>query len=208
MCLGGGGSNNNQIAQQQLALAQQQNQELENQNAQKKANILAGEKSINSAFDQFNPAYYNKYQTDYTNAETVPLAQQYALAKDSARAGLAGRGIGSSSVGNQFLADIDQRDATEAGKIANNAANAVNTQRSAIENAKTNLYGLNSAGNDPNSISTSAIGQASALVNPQPSAPLGNVFADLLGPLANYFRAGQSTNSSAITGVPTAVGGP
>jgi hypothetical protein len=209
MCMGGGGnSQQNQIAQQQLALAQQQNADLEQQNAEKKANILAGQGSIDTAFKQFDPAYYQKYQTDFSNAMTTPLAQQYARAKDSAGAELAARGIGSSSVGNQALADIDQRNATELGTISNDAANAANTQRSTVENAKTNLYSLNSAGNDPSGVSANAIGSASALVNPAVQAPLGNVFGDLLTPLSNFYRAGQAAPNTSVTGVPNVTGIP
>lgn len=208
MCLGGGGGGNNDIAQQQLQLAQQQNRDLEQQNAEKKANILAGQGSIDSAFAQFNPAYYAKYQKAFTNAEAVPLAQQYARAKDTADAGLAGRGIGASSVGNQFLADIDQRNAAELGKISNMSSDAVNAQKLAIENAKSNLYSLNSAGNDPTAISANAIGSASALVNPAKQPPLGNIFADLLTPLSSYYRAGtgSSFGSSGVGGAPSAIG--
>jgi hypothetical protein len=205
MCMGGGGGSgqSNQIAQQQLALAQQENQQLQDQNQEKKDNILAGQAAIDSAFSQFGDPYYGKYQTDYSNALTTPLSQQYIRAKDNAGAGLAARGIGSSSVGNQALADIDQRNATELGQIANQSADAANKQRSTVENSKTNLYSLNSAGNDPSGVAANAIGSASALVNPTPQPTLGNVFADLLTPLANFYRAGQAAPSSGVTGVPT-----
>lgn len=206
MCLGGGGGGNDAIAQQQLQLARDQNAALEKQNAEKKANILAGQKAIESAFAQFNPRYYNKYRMDFTSAQAMPLRQQYDRAKDSGTAGLAARGIGASSVGNQAMADIDQRNATALGQIANNASNAINDQRGRIENAKSNLYNLNTAGNDPSAVSANAIGSASSLVNTPRTAPLGNVFADLLGPLSNYFRAGRgySFGNNAVIGSPSA----
>jgi hypothetical protein len=211
MCMGGGGGSDksNEIAQQQLALARQENQQLQDQNAEKKINILAGQGAIDRAFSQFNDPYYKKYQSDYSNALTTPLSQQYIRAKDTAGADLAARGIQQSSVGNQTLADIDQRDATQLGQIANQAADAANKQKSTVEGAKTNLYSLNSAGNDPSGVSANAIGSASALVNPQPQPTIGNVFADLLTPLANFYRAGQAAPSSGVTGIPTitAIGG-
>lgn len=209
MCLGGGGGGNNAIAQQQLALAQKQSAALDQQNAEKKANILAGEGSIDAAFRQFNPRYYNKYRTDFTAAQTIPLRQQYERAKDTEAAGLAARGIGASSVGNQAFADIDQRNAITLGQIANDAANAANAQKGVIQGAKTNLYNLNTAGNDPSGVSANAIGTASSLVNPKINAPLGNVFADLLAPLANYYRAGQGSTygSTGVTGAPSAISG-
>jgi hypothetical protein len=188
--MGGGGGQNSEIAQQQLMLAQQQNAQLQQQNREKKQNIAAGDKAISGAFAQFNPDYYNKFQQANIDAQAIPLADQYSRAKDKEAASLASRGIGQSSVGAQGQADIDQLNAQTLGKISNDAANAVNTQKSAVSNAQTNLYNLNAAGNDPSGVSANAIGAASSLVNPAPQGQLGNVFASLLTPVANYYKAG------------------
>jgi hypothetical protein len=203
MCMPNSNSQTNQIAQQQLQLANQQNNELTAQNNQTQANITAGNTSINNAFSQFDPNYYSKYQSDYTKNLTQPLANQYARAKDSETASLASRGLGQSTVGAQGQADIDQRNAQELGTISNQAAGATNTQKQTVANQENQLYSLNQAGNNPSGIATNAIGSASSLVNPQPQASLGNVFSDLLTPIGNFYKAGTgSTLGIGGTGQP------
>lgn len=198
MCLGDGG------AAQARADAAQAKADQQAAEDKRQADIKSGQASIDSAFSQFNPAYYDNYKQTYTAANTPQVNDQYGLAKDSMAAALAGRGIDNSTIANSEYAQLSkQRDMT-LGQIANNATDAATSFQQNVENSKSNLYSLNEASADPQSISARAIGQATALMPPQSYTPLGDLFSSIVSPVKSY--VGASMYSPYGMGAPYATG--
>ena len=194
MCFGG---NNNQAQQNDAntqaweALAQKD--AMQNAQNTKDNNIASGKVAIDKAFAGFDPAYYDNMSKAYTDAQTIPLADQYARATDKQTAQLASQGVLGSTVGADAMGQLAQRNATQLGTIANGAADAVQAQKAKVSAAQTNLTGLNVASQDPQQIAALAQGEAGSLVAPQSQPQLGNVFTDLLTPATNAYKAGTTS---------------
>jgi hypothetical protein len=186
MCFSGGGGDGGAAAQQAKLDAQEE---------KRQADIKTGQGNIDTAFSQFDPAYYDKFKTDYTGYYTPQIADQYATAKDKLAATLAGRGTLDSTVGARKFAQLDKTRADSEADIGNQSADAANTLKKSVEDTKTNLYQVNQSAADPAGISAQAIGQASAVAAPKALSPLGQVFASVLQPLATYNKADATSMS-------------
>jgi hypothetical protein len=170
-------------AQNAIAASNQHHQDL----------ITQGQEGIDQAFTQFDPNYYDHYRTAYTGYYTPQVADQYGRARDQLVSALADRGTLESSVGAQSLADLDKRNTDQIAQIQSGAADAVNAKKASVDAAKTSLYNVNTSVADPTQISTQANANASTLVAPNSYTPLGNVFTDLVNPIANYTRAASGS---------------
>ena len=196
MCLGGNNSAaqaQQNAANQQAWLALSQKDAMDAAQQTKDNNIASGKKAIDTAFAGFDPAYYDNLSKAYTSAQTIPLADQYARATDKETAQLASQGVLGSTVGADAMGQLDQRNATQLGAIANGAADAVKAQKGKVSAAQTNLANLNVASQDPQQIASLAQGEAGSLVAPQSTPQLGSVFTDLLTPVANAAKAGTTS---------------
>lgn len=181
MCFGGGGGGDGGAAEQQA--------KLDAKEAKRQEDIKAGQGKIDEAFSQFNPAYYDKFKTDYTGYYTPQIGQQYDIAKDKLAATLAGRGTLDSSVGANKFAQLDKTRALAEADIGNQSVDASNGLRKQAEDTKSNLYSLNQSAADPALASARAIGEASAITAPRALSPLGQVFASVMQPFATYNKA-------------------
>jgi hypothetical protein len=177
----GGGQADNSAAQ----IAQQQKQD----EADREAKVTQGQGEIDQAFSQFNDPYFNKFQTDYFNAQKPQIDQQYSDAKDALSSALADRGILSSTIAGTAFGKLDQAHGDQTAAATNQAADAANQFKNQIDQEKTNLYSLNSASADPSTIATQAEGASAALVPPTGPTQLGNLFGSVLSPYVNYQRA-------------------
>lgn len=188
MCFGGGGNAAaQQAAQQQAAMRAEEERRQEN--------IRQGQAGIDTAFSQFDPAYYDKFKTDYTGFYTPQIADQYAKARDKLTATLAGRGMLESTVGAAKFGDLAKTRSDSEADIGNQAVDASNSLKKQVEDTKSNLYSINQSAADPAGVSARAIGEAGAIVAPRALSPLGQVFASVLQPLAVYNKAdGTSMN--------------
>jgi hypothetical protein len=132
-----------------VAAANQQTKLMEDQQAKHDADVAAGKASIDSAFGQFDPAYYDRYKQTYLDAYNPQLNDQYGIAKDKLISTLAGRDTLESSVGANALAQLDKTRNNAEIDIGNSATDAANGLRSKVDSTKSNLYGLNASSADP-----------------------------------------------------------
>lgn len=154
--------------------------------------IDLGKIGIDKAFSQFDDGYYDKYKTDYNAYYKPQLAEQFGKAMDKTTASLVDRGIMDSTVGGATIADLTKKNAEANTQIANEATDAANKLRGSVESAKSNLYNLNEASADPQTVNAQAVGSATALVAPPAFSPLANVFADVFNSLNNFQSAYQN----------------
>ena len=145
--------------------------------------------SVDAAFKQFTPQYYEKFQTDQIAANRPQVDEQYSRAVDKATAALAGRGVGRSSIANNAFADLSKTKGLALGQIANDAVTAAKQLQAAMEKQKTDLYTMAMSASDPAAVSNRAYGEATALQAHPTSSPLGDLFGATLAPIVNYVRA-------------------
>jgi K+/H+ antiporter YhaU regulatory subunit KhtT len=183
MCFGGGDKNAARW-EANIAKVEQKNEE-----ADRQARILSGQDRINQAFEQFNPAYYKNYQDSSVAANSPQIEDQHARARDKATALLAGRGVLKSNIASNAFGDVEKTRATTLGQIANDAVTQANQLRAAVEKQKTDLYALNTSAGDPTAMANRAIGEATALVAPAPTTPLGDIFGSTINSLGTAAKA-------------------
>jgi hypothetical protein len=194
----------------QAALTQSQNlaaqtaANVAQQEADKEAAIRAGQGAIDNDFSQFNDDYYGGYKQSYLDAYNPQLDTQYSLAKDKAIAALANQGVLDSSIAGNALGTLTNQYGTEKATIASNADDAVNTLKSNVNAAKTNLYNLNTSAADPTTVGNQAEATATSLLPQQTLSPLGDVFAGALTPITAAAKANQNGANSSIFNTQTA----
>jgi hypothetical protein len=200
MCFGGGSS-----APASTAAATQQ--AVQSQADQTQANIATGNSDIDSAFSQFDPAYYQGYQNAYTNYYDPQVDTQYNDAEGTLESGLARNGLDRSSVAASQIGTLFQDYGTQKAAIANQAVDASNTLEGQVASAKSNLYALNAAAADPATANTQALAASTALVAPSTFSPLGSVFANAIAPYTAYANAANnSAGSTSYAGSNTGAG--
>lgn len=188
MCFGGG----NDAAQE----ADRGRRETEAREAKRQADIGLGKKSIDKAFGKFDNSYYTGYQNDYTGYYNPQIDSQFQDAQGKLIAALAGRGTLESTVGASAQGKLQTEKNTARTGVANEAVDASNKLRGNVENTKTDLYALNQASADPQAMGARAVGQATSIVAPPPTSPLGQVFASFLQPYMNQQQAYQNRAGS------------
>ncbi len=181
-------------AQQQLAAQTAQQQQ--NAETQREANIASGKQSIDNAFSGFDDNYFNNYKQANIDAAEPQIADQYNVASDQLNAALTDRGVNNSTIAGGYYKNLEKTRAGAEGDAANNAEDAANSLRNAVEQQKTNLYTLNSTGADPSTIATQALGSATALKPAQAFSSIGDLFSSVLSPLS---KAATSYNYSPYT---------
>lgn len=196
MCFGSGGGGDNGAAAA-AAASQQQTKMMEDQQAKHDSNVNAGKSSIDRAFSQFDPAYFDTYKKSYLDAANPQLKDQYGIARDKLIASLAGRDTLESSVGANSLAQLDKTRDNTAIDIGNKATDATNQFKGHVDQTKSSLYAQNASAADPLTAASEAQSQAGALVSPQSYPTLTDVFAGALAP----FATGVKTNSQSMNPV-------
>lgn len=186
MCFGGGGGDGGaaEIAAQTKA-----------DEAARQARIIEGRSNIDKAFEQYNPAYYNKYKADYTGYYNPQIDEQYQRSIDELTAILAGKGLLESTAGAEKFGRLAQTAAEQRVAKANEANDAANQLLSKVQSGKNDLYNMNEAAADPASINARALASASSFAAPQAYTPLGNIFASALSPLTSYNSADANSVS-------------
>jgi hypothetical protein len=182
MCFGG----NNDAARWEANIAKV---EQKNEEAERQARVVSGQQQIDQAFSQFDPAYYKRFQDASVAAQSPQVEDQYAKARDKATALLAGRGVLKSTIASNAFGDVEKTKATVLGQVANDAVTQANALRAAVEKQKTDLYALNTSAADPTAIANRAAGEATALVAPAPTTPLGDIFGSSIKSLGTAAQA-------------------
>lgn len=175
-------------------IALQQQQQTQAQEDQRQAAIATGKSSIDSAFSQFTPDYYNNYTNTYTAAQDAPLADQYGIAKDQLTAALAGRDTLESSGGANALSQLDKTNEDAQAQIGANATDATNALKSNVNNEENSLYAENENAADPLAAASQAQATAGTLVAPQSVPTMSGVFSSALAP----FATAAKTNSASM----------
>jgi hypothetical protein len=160
--------------------------------AQQKAHdaaVAQGRSAIDTAFQPFDQNYFKGVSTAYNNYYTPQLAEQYSIGRDSLTAALAGNDTLGSTAGANAMAQLQKARDTTQSDIASRGQDAANSAQATVNNAKTNLYGLNAAAADPLMAQEQATAQTGALVSPTSYPSLGNVFGSVLSPLASAGKA-------------------
>lgn len=188
----GGGNNNSQ----QAALAAQQAQARAEEERQ--GRIREGKAGIDTAFQQFDPTYYQNYQNTVKDYYTPDVNRQYDLAKDKMIATLAGRGTLESTVGASKFGELEGTRTGALAEVGNKAVDASNELKSKVEGAKTNLYQLNANVADPSLAASQASGAAASIVAPQTLSPLGSVFANVLNGIGTVNKSDATSMNPSL----------
>ena len=199
MCFGGGSGAADQATQAEARARQEADA--------REKKIAKGQKSIDTAFGQYNDAYYDDYAGDIEGYQRPDLDQQFSDARGKTTADLAARGMLESTAGAQRFGKIGKVYADNAALISNQAQDAANKLRGSVENQKSDLYALNRASADPAGISAQAIGSATALAAPAAVTPIGAVFEGALAPYVAYQTARRNSAGPGYrSSAPTASG--
>jgi hypothetical protein len=143
--------------------------------------IKAGQGEIESRFaSAFDPGYYDKYATDYTNAYVPDLEGQYQNARKKLTLNLARTGNLTSSEGAGRLSELLGAFGKEKAGITDRALNAANDLRGRVDQTKSSLYDFNRQALDPAQTASRAEASLAGLQGPPQYSPLGSVFADFL----------------------------
>lgn len=181
-------------------LAQQQEQMIQAQEDKRQAAVGQGKASIDQAFSQFTPNYYNNYTKSYTDAQNAPLADQYGIAKDQLNAALAGRDTLGSSSGNNAMANLDKTNEDAQAGIGAAATDATNQLRVNVNNSENTLYAENANAADPLAAASQAQASAGAIVNPSSVPGLSGVFGAALAPFATAAKVNSQSLNPTATG--------
>jgi hypothetical protein len=154
--------------------------------AARRYRITEGNTNIDTAFKQYDPAYYDTFEQTYKNNFNPQVDQQYSEARDKLIAALAGRGTLGGTVGTNALAKAAKVRDDSRIQVGSEAKTAATDLKGRVENQKSNLYALNQSAADPEGIMTRATGAATALAAPPQFSQLGQLFSTALAPYALY----------------------
>lgn len=165
MSLGGGGRDYSG------EMARQAEQDRQNR-------IRAGQQQVDQTFAGFDDNYFNKYRTDYLNAYKPQVDQQYADTRKNVALALSRSGNLSSSYGASKLAELDAKLLERKNQLDDQATQAVNERRAAVESNRSDLYNMTAASADPASASSAAALRRASLDTPVAVSPLGDLFSN------------------------------
>lgn len=175
--MGGGGKSGAKQANQEAALARQEED-------QRQQRIRAGTEQINSTLDgQFNDQFYTGRRDAYTTYATPQLEQQYADAAKQLTYALARGGNLDSGVRAEKEAELSKLYNLRAQDIASKALDYETQARNSVADARANLISeLNATGNAEQA-SRSATERATALTKTPGFDALSNLFSDFTSAL-------------------------
>jgi hypothetical protein len=176
-----GEASRNQAAQDRARMRREE--------AQRRGDIRTGQRNIDRNFRQFDDSYYGGVRDDYLGAQTPQIQRQYDTAGGKLSAALADRGVLNSSIAGNAFGNLERTRTEATSDATNQAFDVENAFRDRVEKSKSNLYSLNQAAADPKMIAAQALGQTTALTPPQSTSQLGDIFASVLAPFANFARA-------------------
>ena len=183
--------------------------------AAQQAQTTADEQDIDQQFAGFTPEFYKQAGTDYTNAVTPGMMQDYQTTKNNLTYSLARGGILNSGAAVQRNQSLQDQLSQNESQIANNAQNQSNQLQANVDTQKNTLYSQAEAGATPSVINAQAQAANSQLRAPAPIQPLGELFANwsqqYLAPMGNNTGTSSGTpsvwNQLANSGVGTVSGG-
>lgn len=143
----------------------------------RKERITTGQGKIDNAFGMFDPAYFDKYKTDFLNYYNPQVDKQFGLAKQDLRYNLARKGTMDSTPGQYEFGKLVDSYGQRRNEVASNANSAMAGQKATVESNKASLYQENTASADPSLAAQSAVSRVGALSTPPVYSPLADLFA-------------------------------
>ena len=152
--------------------------------------IRTGTASINKTLDnQFTSDFYDRMRRNYDDYALPQLDKQYADAQKELTFSLTRQGLLNSSARAAKEAELQTAYDTNKATIANNALSYVNSSKSNVEDARANLISQLNVTGDAEQASSSALGRAQALSQPQAYSTLGDLFSGFTATLSKYYAA-------------------
>ena len=173
--------------------------DIERREEERQAKVTAGREGIDTAFGRFDDQFFNTFKDARQGFYAPQIAKEFTDTQAKLIAALQGRGVLASTVGANALGNLTQKRGEAEVGIANETQDEANRLRGTVQSAKTNLYGLNEASADPESINAQALGTASSIVAPQAFSPLGQIFSSALQPFINFNNARQNRPGVPVT---------
>lgn len=175
----------------------------------RQARIASGMRDINTTFAGFDDGFFNRRRQAYENYAVPQLDRQYGDVKNNLIFALARSALGQSSAGFDKTADLNAEFDKNRIDITNRGLAEANTARSNVENVRSGLVSQLNATGDNSAAATAAVRQAENLNQPSGFSPLGQLFADFAGTVANIGSNSRNGFSGFFGGGRVApVGGP
>lgn len=163
--------------------------------------IRDAQSRIDQSFSGFNDDYFNKFQKDYTAANGPQVDDQYVKARKALQGGLAQSGNLTSSYGAEEQADLEKTRKTGYQAVGDNAVNAANALRKAVQGNKSSLYSLANTASDPSAAAGQAPAVAAGLDTPVAVSPIGDLFGSFTQLAANSIAAERAGYYGTGTGM-------
>lgn len=138
------------------------------------ATALQQMSDIEKAFAGYTPAFYQKAQQDYVNAQMPQLSQQYQQARNQTQFGLANRGLQQSSAGERMGDTLANQFATAKMGIADQGQQYANTLQQQIENYRQQLTGQVQQAINPSQSAMSFLNAAAGIQAPNANQAIAN----------------------------------
>jgi len=145
----------------------------------KQKNIDEGMKGINETFAGYTPKFYKQREDAYLKYALPQESSQFRDAQKGLTFSLANRGVRNSSIANTNWSTLNRAHAGAQQQVADQAVNTANDLKSKVESGKQNVIDSLYQSADPLQAKAKAISIASQFQNPDPFAPLSNMFGNL-----------------------------
>lgn len=157
----------------------------------RQSRIASGQTAIDTAFQGFNPDYFNNYSKSFLDYYNPQADEQFGKAKQDLRYKFARSGTLNSTPAQTKFGDLIKSYGDARDQIAANANAATNDLRGRVDQTKGNLYQQNAVAADPSAASVNAVGQAGSLMTPPAYSPLADLFGGLINTGASYAAGKQ-----------------
>lgn len=151
---------------------------------------------VNKSAGTFSPEYYKKLRDSYINFATPQLVDQYTDAQKQLVYAMARSGNLDSSARGQLTADATKIYNTGKQDIVDKGNEYVNTNKTAVEDARSGLITTLNATGDAQGAATSAINRARTLSAPPAYSPLTQLFSDFTAHLGTQAALERSEAAS------------
>jgi len=152
---------------------------------ERQARIAAGTEQINKNFGTFDDNYYGGVGQAYNDFYLPLVDEQYQQAHRGLTYKLANTGNLTSSAGATTLANLFRDYNRQRASIGDQALGSERDLRNNVEQNRSELISQLNATADPEAAAASATARAKSLAMPTPFSPLGDLFQQYTGNLAN-----------------------
>lgn len=143
-----------------------------------------GSAKIDSAFSKFDDPYYEGVGKAYQDYYNPQLDRQYQTARDQVTYGLANSGGLDSSAGAKKFGDLTADYGIQKQQIADRAIGAQQDLKGNVERNRSELVQQLETGSGVESTGATALARAGSLSAPAQFSPLGDLFAQYTGNVA------------------------